>query len=81
MTGTELKDKVLKEACNHCGEEWYCPSPCHFLQRAKTLSDKQWDDLAKKYVEKDDVDWSALSTSILRRTRKYGKELRERQNH
>lgn len=55
MTGQELKSRVLDErervACQNCKYR-YCPTyECSLLDKAKSLTDKQWDNIAKEVSE------------------------------
>lgn len=40
--------------CDYCRSEDYCPSDCKFIEKAKTLTDKQWEDISQKY-DIDDI--------------------------
>ena len=62
MTGQELKSRVLDESecllCNYCQdcEEDYCPIyDCSFLDKAKALTDRQWNNIAKEVHNEDDL--------------------------
>ena len=58
------KEEFLNSICHHCqGNDWYCPDECYLIEKAKLLSDKQWEDLHKKY----DDDIYAIAKSIERR--------------
>ena len=77
------KAKEIKEIysqrgtiCNCCNEDWYCSSDCKLIEKAKLLSDKQWEDMAKKY---DVEDYCEIMMSI--KTRKYPKEMLKYDKH
>ena len=62
--GKECKEYFLNTICDHCqGNDYYCPSDCDLKEKARLLSDKQWEDLAKKYG--DDI--YTIAKSIQRR--------------
>lgn len=68
MTAQEVKERFLHSYCEYCiSNDYYCPSPCSFLSFAKRLSDKQWEDIARKYVDGDDIDFYAVARSISNR--------------
>ena len=63
MNSKECKEYFLNNVCNDCKANWYCPSDCAVKEKAKQLTDAQWEDLAKKY--NDDI--VAIWNSIKRR--------------
>lgn len=67
MGGKECKENFLNRVCDWCTAEDYCPCDCPLIEKAKDLTDKQWDDIAKKY----DDDIYAISKSIQRRRCSY----------
>ena len=59
MTGQELKSRVLDERervlCDNCKYR-YCPTyDCSFLDKAKSLTDRQWNNISKKVLNEDDL--------------------------
>lgn len=57
MTGQELKAIVLDERervlCQNCKYR-YCPTyECNIVDKAKSLTDKQWNNIAKEASEDD----------------------------
>lgn len=59
MTGQELKSRVLDERkrvlCQNC-QIRYCPTyECGLLDKAKLLTDKQWDNIAKEVPNEDNL--------------------------
>ena len=61
MTGQELKSRVLDERerllCEYCQDcEDYCPIyDCSFLDKAKALTDRQWNNIAKEVHNEEDL--------------------------
>ena len=59
MTGAELKAITLDERerllCHHCKFR-YCPTyECNIVDKAKLLTDKQWDNIAKEVPNEDNL--------------------------
>jgi hypothetical protein len=59
MTGQELKSRVFDERervlCQNCKFR-YCPTyDCSLTDKAKALTDKQWDNIAKNVGNGDDL--------------------------
>lgn len=59
MTGQELKSRVLDERervlCDNCKYR-YCPTyDCTLLDKAKALTDRQWNNIAKEVHSEDDL--------------------------
>lgn len=59
MTGQELKSTILDERerhlCHLCKSRW-CPKyDCTLLDMAKALTDRQWNNIAKKIPNEDDL--------------------------
>lgn len=52
------------------------PSPCGFLKFAEALSDKQWEDITRKYVDGDEIDFYAVARSVSNR-KYYRKEVEQ----
>lgn len=74
MTGQELKKRTLDERervlCHNCKFPYYCPTyDCALLDKAKTLSDRQWDNIAKKENEAYDGIWDVPYEVMKRRVR------------
>ena len=67
MTAQEVKNAFLKRWCNYCKADWFCPSPCGFLEFAEKLNDKQWEDITRKYVNGDEIDFYAVARSVSNR--------------
>ena len=65
MSGKECKENFLNRVCDWCKADAYCSCECNLIEKAKDLSDKQWNDIAKKYGE----DIYAISKSVERRVR------------
>lgn len=78
------KAKEIKEIysqrgtiCSYCNaNDWYCPSDCKLIEKAKELSDKQWEDIAKKYNIED---YYEIMMSI--KTKKRPKEMLKYDKH
>lgn len=59
MTGQELKTRVLDERervlCDDCKCR-YCPTyECSLLDKAKALTDRQWNNIAKEVHSEEDL--------------------------
>jgi len=59
MTGQELKSIILDERerhlCHLCNFRW-CPTyDCTLLDKAKALTDRQWDNIAKNISSELDI--------------------------
>ena len=69
MTGQELKSRFLDERerllCHNC--KWrYCPTyDCSLLDKAKALTYKQWDNVAK--IVKKEETFIELPSEIMKR--------------
>lgn len=77
MTAQEVKKAFMTRYCNYCqSNDYYCPSPCGFLKFAEALSDKQWEDITRKYVDGDEIDFYAVARSVSNR-KYYRKEVEQ----
>lgn len=78
MTGQELKaitlderKRVLCKFNNPC-RDGYCPTyECNLVDKAKALTDRQWNNIAKE-VDKEDID--CVLYEIWKRRIKHGKQ-------
>lgn len=43
-------DSFCKEACNNCGADWYCPTYCDVLEKAKRMD---FNRILKRYACND----------------------------
>jgi hypothetical protein len=74
MTGQELKSRILDERerllCHNC--KWrYCPTyDCGLLDKCKELTDRQWDNIAKKENEAYDGIWDVPYEVMKRKVKK-----------
>ena len=60
MTGQELKSRFLDERerllCHNCKFPYYCPTyECSLTDKAKALTDRQWDNIAKNNRSEFDI--------------------------
>ena len=75
MTGVELKSRVLDERervlCQNCKYR-YCPTyECNIIDKAKLLTGRQWDNIAKETSEED---LYCVPYEAMKRRVKHGKQ-------
>ena len=73
MTGQELKSRFLDERerllCHNC--KFCCPTyKCGLLDKVKELTDRQWDNIAKKENEAYDGIWDVPYEVMKRKVKK-----------